>query len=228
MTPEQLQAQAVEMAKVGKPSAEIARFFVDHNIDAGVAAAAAAVTVSNYAPKIEAPSQARMTQEFFESEVVRLREILNHKCAKYYDADEVTATIQEWRDGLVDDVLIFNVEEAPMSELFGSKVRTKGSSQGTSGTLVDHGVISVNLSLYEKENHPFRGLDHEPYPPFADFNSVEEYQEALEQQREREINQRNWREHSASLLFVKWYSKQGQLVCQGWHNPETLETVGIL
>jgi hypothetical protein len=161
---------------------------------------------------------------FFESELVRLREILNRKCEKYYDKEVITNTIQEWRDGLVTGVVTFNVKEEPMNKLFGSKVRMKGAGQGTDGVMVCHGVVSANISLYENQRRPFRDLDYEPYPRLADFNSFEDYQVALEQQQEREINQKKQRERLASLIFVKWYTKDGQLVCQGWHNPETLET----
>jgi hypothetical protein len=164
-----------------------------------------------------------MTQEFFESEVARLRELLNQKCEKYYDPDAVYTTVSEWAEGLTEDVISFNIEEEPMSDIFGNKVRLKNSGQGTEGVIVCYGIVGANLFFYDDKNKPlFYGLDHTHRPMRSDYDTDEQYREAVQQHNANENQQYERRKQLAGTLFVRWFDKNGNQQCQGWHDSDTL------
>ncbi len=167
-----------------------------------------------------------MTQPFFETEVVRLRELLNQKCEQYYDSEAVFVTISEWVEGLTEDVIIFNVEETPMDEIFGTKVRIKGSGQGTEGVTVDHGIVGANLFFYDDKNKPlFYGLDHTHAPMPFDYETDAAYREAAQQHITNENQHYERKKQLASTLFVLWFDKAGNQICQGWHDSNTLASL---
>jgi hypothetical protein len=160
---------------------------------------------------------------FFESELARLRAILNQKCEKYYDSEAAYVTISEWAEGLTQDVIIFNVEEEPMSEIFGRKVRVKNSGQGTDGVIVCYGIVGANLFFYDDKNKPlFYGLDHTHHPMRADYDTDEQYSEVVKQHNANENQQYERKKQLAGTLFVRWFDKDGRLMCQGWHDSDTL------
>jgi hypothetical protein len=167
-------------------------------------------------------------QDFFNQEVERLRDLLNRKCQQYWEEIEITATVDGWAENQTDDVLQFHIEDGtPVSKLIGMKVRAVGSRQSACEVLVSYGIVGYDYVAYADIVRPFDDLDYAKRPTGSDYPDAVKYDEAVRQHIKDEADREAMRQErlEQNLLFVVWYDKDGNKMCQGWHNDETLSEV---
>jgi len=129
---------------------------------------------------------------FYQFEVRRLLHMLTEHCHQVYDANKVSACVDDWAYALTESTIGFCYEDEIMKKTIGMKVNKIGGNPGTGEGHTEYGIIVNNIAAYAASEEPFEGL-----------------QEVSAEAKAR-------REHLATLTMVSWFLKDGTLSFTSW------------
>ncbi len=140
-----------------------------------------------------------------DTELRKLFESYQSLCREVWDPKVVPLGPSEWAEEITIGVLRIATAE-PESEYapdtkfrVGYRVRRR---DGITGLATQDGEVVINSAWVVKNNN-FRALEAEG----LDISSLD-----VENM-----------EHLAELVMVRWYAPDGGVICEGWHDPESLE-----
>ena len=226
MTPQELDTQLEQLALQGASADVLTALMLSANVPQDKATRIADQWVNHVRQKTK--QSIKDPENFFQSEVERLREMLNRKCSELWN-DDIDATVLEWQPAQEERAMRFLVEkDETMSLKMGTKVQVlRMSGYGNPNTIVQFGIVSHNYLAYAVEDEPFTDLEARADADVAKAKlGPEPLEEAKEQvlteaKRLAEENQSRLK-YMAGLAFVTWFDKDGNKICQSWNDPQTL------
>jgi type I restriction-modification system DNA methylase subunit len=226
MTPQELDARVEQLAEEGASVDTLVAVMLSESVPSDRATKIANDWVAYVRDKTAA--SLKDPENFFQSEVERLREMLNRKCSEFWN-DDIDATIAEWASFEEERTMRFFVEkDETMSLKIGSKVQVLGmSGSGNPNVVIQYGVVAHNYLAFAVEEQPFTDLearaDADVVEAKLGTDPSEEVKEQVftEAKRLAEENQSRLK-YMAGLTFVTWFDKDGHQICQSWNDPERL------
>jgi hypothetical protein len=227
MTPQELDARLEQLAGEGASADILMALMLSENVPSDKATKIANDWV-NYTRQ-QTLASLKDPENFFQSEIERLREMLNTKCSELWNDDDVWTTVAEWLDAQEETAMRFFVEEEEtMSLKIGTKVyQGQGLGYGNPNVVIQYGIASHNYLAYAVKEEPFTDLEARADADVADAklgsDPSEEVKEQVFAEAARLAEEKQDRlKYMAGLAFITWFDKDGNTICQSWNDPTTL------
>ena len=225
MTPQELDARIEQLAEQGASADTLVAAMLSENVPSDRATKIANDWVNYIRQKTI--STFKDPENFFQSEVERLREMLNRKCSELWN-DDIYATVAEWASSEEESAIRFFVDkDETMSIQIGTKVKTRGSGYGSPNVVIQYGVVAHNYLAFAVEEQPFTDLEDRADADVAEAKLGTDPSEEVKEQVFTEAKRlaeekKDWLKHMAGLTFVTWFDRDGNKICQSWNDPERL------